>query len=150
MAKEILAVSQRPSNPVSQLAYLIHAALDTRINHSDNFFIDYKQQLCTLVGLSFTVVLAEGSKIGAFRAHIATFLRYRSLIHQQDKLEALSVAIAEMICSAISPFTVLGFPRYYDDFLLALTHTVSPSDTISIEIRNRIQKILLELLDKCD
>ncbi len=150
MAKEILAVSQRPSNPVSQLAYLIHAALETRSHHSDNFSTDYKQQLCTLVGLSFTAVLTEGSKTGSFRPHIANFLRFRNLIHQPDKFEPLSVAISEMICNAILPFTVLGFPRYYDDFLVALTHAVSPSDAISIEIKNRMQEILLALLDKCN
>ena len=149
MAKEILAVSSRPSNPVSQLAYLIHAALDTRRNHSDNFSTEYMQQLCTLVGLSYTAVLSEGSKAWSFRPHIAIFLRYRSLIHQSDKVEQLSVAIAEMICHAIYPFKALGFPRYYDDFLNAIIYVVSSSDTTSIEIKNGIQEILLELLDQC-
>ena len=49
MAKEILAVSSRSSNPVSHLAYLINAALEARSSHSDSFSTDYKQQLRTLV-----------------------------------------------------------------------------------------------------
>ena len=121
----------------------------TRSNHSDNFSTDYKQQLCTLVGLSFTAVLAEGSKTWSIRPHLATFLRYRNMVHQPDKLELLSVAIAEIICNAIYSFKVLGFPQYYDDFLNAIIYIVCSSDAISIEIKNGIQEILLELLDQC-
>lgn len=149
MAKEILAVSSRPGNPVSHLAYLIHAALEERSNLSDNFSTDYQKQLCTLAGLSFTAVLAEGSKTRSCRPHFAAFLRYSNLTHQQGKFERLSVAVAEIACNAIYPFKVLGFPRYYDDFLLAMTHTVSSSDTPSAETKNGIQEILLELLEEC-
>ncbi len=150
MAKEILAVSSRPSNPVSHLAYLIHAALKERSSVSDSFSTDYKRQLSTLVGLSFTAVLTEGSKTRSCRPYLAAFLRYSNLSQQQGKLEELSVAIAEMVCNAIHPFKVLGFPWYYDDFLLAMTHTVSPSDAVSAETKKGIQEILLELLEKCD
>jgi hypothetical protein len=76
-------------------------------------------------------------------------VRLPCLTHQQDEFERLSVAIAEMICNAIYPFRVLGFPQYYDDFLLAMTHTLSSSDTVSTETKNEIQEILLELLEKC-
>jgi len=147
MAKDILAVSSRPSNPVSHLAYLIHAALEARSNHSDNFSTDYKQQLLTLVGLSYTATLAEGSKTRSCRPSLAAFLRYSNLI-QPEKFEQLSVAIAEMVCNAIQPFKVLGYPWYYDDFLLAMTHAVSPSDAISVETKHGIQEVLFELLGK--
>ena len=150
MAKEILAVSSRPGNPVSHLTYLIYAALEERSSFSDGFSIDYQRQLCTLVGLSFTAVLAEGSKTRQCGLSLAAFLCYSNLNQHQDKFEELSAAIAEMVCSSIYPFKVLGFPWYYDDFLLAMTHAVSPSDAVSAETKNGIQEILLELLEKCD
>lgn len=149
MAKQILAVSSRPSNPVSRLAYLIHAVLEERSAHSVNFSTDYKQQLCVLAGLSFTVVLAEGSKIKSFRPHLATFLRYNKLTHP-NKFKPLSIALAEMIRNAIHPFKVLGFPHYYDDFLLAMSRAVSPSNRVSVKTKKVIQGILHELLMKCD
>ena len=146
MAKRILAVSSRPSNPVSQLAYLIHAALETRRDLSDDFSIDYKQHLRTLVGLSFAAVLSEGDKTRSCRPSLVEFLRYGNLV-RPEKFEQLSVAISEMVCNAIDSFKALGYPRYYDDFLLAMTHAVSSSETVSDETKNGIQEILLELLD---
>ena len=125
MAKQILAVSSRPSNPVSHLAYLINAAMKARSKLSDYFSTEYKQQLRTLVGLSFTAILAEGSKLRACRPSLVVLLRYNKLT-QPEKFEQLSVAIAELVCNAIHPFKVLGYPRYFDDFLLAMTHAVSP------------------------
>lgn len=146
MAKRILAVSSRPSNPVSHLAYLIHAALETRRDLSDDFSIDYKQHLHTLVGLSFTAMLSEGNKTRSCRSSLVDFLRYDDLI-QPKKFEQLSAAISEMVCNAIASFKALGYPRYYDDFLLSMTHAVSSSETVSAETKSRIQEILLELLN---
>jgi hypothetical protein len=147
MAKEILAVSSRSSNPVSHLAYLINAALEARSSHSDSFSTDYRQQLCTLVGLSFTAALTEGSKMRTCKPSLAAFLRYNNL-NRPEKFELLSVAIAKMVCNAIYSFKVLGYPWYFDDFLGALTHAVSPSDTVSTETKNGIREVLLELLEK--
>jgi len=149
MAKDILAVSSRPSNPVPHLAYLINAALEERCSSVVNIPTDYQQQLCTLMGLSFTAVMAEGSRTRSCRPHLAAFLRYSNLTQHQERFERLSVAVAEMVCNAIYPFKILGFPRYYDDFMLAMTNTLSPSSTVSDEIKDAIQEVLLKLLEKC-
>jgi hypothetical protein len=149
MAKHILAVSSRPSNPVSHLAYLINAALEERCSSTADIPTDYQQQLCTLMGLSFTAVMAEGSRTRSCRPHLAAFLRYSRSTQHQGKFERLSLAIAEMVCNAIYPFKMLGFPRYYDDFMLAMTHTLSPSNTVTAKIKDAVQDVLLELLEKC-
>ena len=120
MAKRILAVSLRPSNHVSQLAELIQAAFEERSTYSDYFSIDYKQQVHTFVGLAFAAVMAEGSKVKACRPLLASFFRYSALSRKKN-FQPLSVAIAELVCKAMCPFKVLGYPRYYDDFLLAGT-----------------------------
>ena len=144
MAKEILAVSTHPSNPVSQLAELIQAALEERSNHSEYFSTDYKQQLHTFVGLGFTAVMRKAAN--------KVFSTYACILYystsRQEKFKQLS-SNCRMICNAMHPFKVLGYPRYYDDFLLAATHTVDPSDAASAETKNERQEKLLELLSKC-
>ncbi len=152
MAKRILAVSPCTSNPVSPIAYLIHAALQQRCQHSSDSHKEYQQTLATLVGLGFTAILSEGSRIESCKSHFDFCLQFREFIQGTDNpvnLAALSVSIAEIVCSAIYPFKVLGFPRYYDDFMLAMTHALTLSDTVSLDTKNRVQEILLELLEKC-
>lgn len=103
------------------------------------------QQLHTLVGLSFTAMLADEGKIRSCRLSLI-FLRYGNLIHPR-KYEELAVAIAEITYSAFDSFKALGFPRYYDDFLLSMAHTASTSEIVSDETKNGIHEILLKLLD---
>ena len=145
MAKRIVTVSSHPFNPVSQLAELIQAAFEERSVHSDYFSIDFKQQLRTFAGLGFAAVMAEGSKIKYCRPLLASFLRY-SILPRKKNFQMLSVAVAELVCNAMCPFKVLGYPRYYDDFLLAGTRIVDPSGTAVSETKNERQEKLLELL----
>ncbi len=148
MANDILAVSSRSSNLVSQLAYLIDTALQERCNLSTDSHADYHRALTTLAGLGFTAILAEGSQVRSCRPYLATFLRYRDFTLHTDKLESLSHAIAEIICGAIRPFNVLGHPMYYDDFITALVKALKSSDTHDVKIDKGIKKMLQELFDK--
>ncbi len=148
MANDILAVSPRSSNLVSQLAYLIDTALQERCNLSSDSHTDYHRALTTLAGLGFTAVLAEGSQVRSCRPHLATFLRYRDFTQHADKLDVLSHAIAEIICSAIHPFSVLGHPMFYNDFIAALVNTLKSSDMHDAKTDKGIRKMLQELFER--
>jgi hypothetical protein len=148
MANHILAVSPHSSNTVSQIAYLIDITLQERSDPSTESHVDYCRELATLMGLSFTAVLAEGSQVRSCKPHLATFLRYRDFVQHADKLEQLSHAIASMVCSAVYPFKILGHPKYYDDFVGALVNTLQSSDTQNAEIEKGIKKIMQKLFEQ--
>ena len=149
MANAILAVSPHSSNTVTQIAYLIDAALHERC---DNFSTDsheiYHRALSTLASLGFTAILAEGSRAQSCQPHFATFLRYRNFTQHADKLEILSHAIAEIICNAMYPFQRLGHPLYYDDFITSLVITLKSSDEYDPKTDKRIKMLMQQLFEK--
>ncbi|MCE3238540.1 MAG: hypothetical protein K0R24_1521 [Gammaproteobacteria bacterium] len=151
MANGILASSTSLGNPVSEIASLIDAALQKRCHlPTDNDLgATYAQLLSTTVGLGFTAILAEGSRIQSCKPHLATFLRYRDLTQSANKASLLAMAIAKITCSAIQPFRVLGFPVYYDDFVSAFLHTLYPHFDASSDIRKEIKKTVRRLFEKC-
>ncbi len=148
MAKDSLAVSPTSSNLVSQLAYLINTALRERCDLSSDSRADYYRDLATLIGLGYTAILAEGSRIGLCRPYIATFLRYRDFARHAVKLETFSHAIAEIVCNAIRPFKVLGHPLYHDEFIAALVTVLRTSDIDNVLADKGIKKMLQELFIK--
>jgi len=98
--------------------------------------------------LGFTAIAAEGSRVRSCRPHFTTFLRYRDFTRHADKLEPLSHAIAEIVCHAIHPFSVLGHPVFFDDFIAALVNTLASSDTRDVKTGKGIRKLMLELFRK--
>jgi hypothetical protein len=150
MAKGILATSSHSSNPVSSIAYLIHAAFEQRSEFSaDSDSYKYQQSLSTLLGLAFTAILSENSRVESYRPHFDLFLRCRNSIQDPDNLEIVSVSIAEIVCGAIYPFHVLQHPRYYDDFIKALLMILKPSNVDNPEIEKEIKVLLQELFKQC-
>jgi hypothetical protein len=148
MANAILAVSPHSSNTVSQIAYLINTALQERCNLSNDSYADYHRIITTLMGLSFTAILAEGSSVRSCRLHLIYFLRYRDFTQHTDKLELLSHAMAEIICNAMHPFSALGHPSYFDDFITALVNTLKSSDVHDVKADKRIKNVMQELFEK--
>jgi hypothetical protein len=151
MANESLAVSQPHGNPVSEIAYLIETSLQERCDFSpeDYPYSDYLRELKTLMGLGFTVILAEGSRVRSCRPHFATFLRYRDFIQHSDKLSQLAIVIAEIICSAIRPFKVLGFPLYYDSFVNKLANLLKSHGIANTEQEKKVKKLIQQLFEMC-
>jgi len=150
MVKRSLTVSLHPSNPVPQIARLIDAALQKHCDLPQKIHADYQLELSTLMGLSFTAILAEGSQIASSRQYLATYLRYRNFNHHLDKLQQLSHAIATIVCSTIYSFKKLGFPLYYDSFMTALVNTLKlPIGDSDIEATKGIKNILQELFEHC-
>jgi hypothetical protein len=151
MANAILSTSTPLGNPVSEIAYLIDAALQERCHLPADIYLDtgYAESLATLVGLGFTAILAEGSRIRSCKPHLAYFLRYRHLTQQADKTDQLAMTLANIICNAIQPFRVLGFPMYYDDFVSALINVLTSPTAGSPDTKNGIKNILHCLFEKC-
>lgn len=146
MVKRSLTVSLRSSNPVPQIADLFNAILQKHSHFSGKFYVHW---LSALVGLGFTAILAEGSRVQLCRSHFAIFLRYRDFIQHRDRLDQLSHAIAEIICNAIYAFKSLGFPLYYDSFMLAFANLLKSQDSVSAESLKKIKKMMQELFEQC-
>ena len=149
MAKRIVAVSPQPSNPVSHIAYLIFVALRERCHYSAASQKESQQALATLVGLGFTAILREGSRIESCKPHLNLFLKCREFTQHTDNLEILSVSIAEIVCNAIYPFSVLKHSHYYADFREALITLLKSSSVDDSETDKGIEVILQELFLLC-
>jgi hypothetical protein len=146
MVKRSLTVSSHSSNPVPQIADLFNAILQKHSHFSGKFYVHW---LSTLVGLGFTAILAEDSRVQLCKPCFATFLRYRDFTQHTDKLELLSHAIAEIICHAIYAFKSLGFPLYYDSFMLAFANLLKSQDSVNAESLKKIKKMMQELFEQC-
>lgn len=148
MAKRILAVSSRPSNLVSHLAYLIGKVLHERCDRPSDSHIGYRRVLSTLIGLGFTAIIADGKRVHQYRRHMSTFLRYCDFAQHAGKLSFLAKAVAEIVCAAIPRFSVLGHPIYYDDFIKALPLALQSSNKVDAKTLNEAQLMLQDLFEK--
>ncbi len=101
------------------------------------------------MGLGFTAILAEGNKIKSCKPHFFTCLRYHNFIEYPKELQQLSIAIAEIICTAIRPFRQLGFPLYYDSFVQALVCILKSYGTNDAGKEKDIKKMLQQLFEMC-
>lgn len=138
MAEHMLAVSSRQNNPILDISSLINESLLNMCANSDRFYLDYNE-LSTLIGLSLTAIMAEGTQVDVCKTHFETFLRYRYFPKQ--KLEEVSIAISEIIHHGLHSFKTLGFPRYYDDFIWSLHRTLSSFSTTPIRIKQKLYQI---------
>jgi len=104
-----------------------------------------------VIGLGFTAMLAESSQTQPCQLHLLAFLHCGDNFTQCiDKFERLSKTAAEVICSAINPFKLLGTPRYFDDFLLAITNVVYPASMELIEKKQKTKELLQTLFEECN
>ncbi len=151
MAKGSVATPSHSINPVSHLSYLIEAVLQDSCDQPPDFHENYRRQFATLVGLSFTAMLAKGSWPRCSQWQLITFLGYGDNFTQsKDKFGELSILVAELVCNAISPFKLLGMPRYFDDFMLAMTSIIYPTSMELMEKKRNIRELLQTLFEKCD
>ncbi|GEM_PF-1335623 len=151
MAKRSVAIPSRSINPVPHLSYLIEAALQDSCDQPPDFHENYRRQFATLIGLGATAILAKGNWTLSTQWHLLTFLSYDDDFTQsKDKFERLSVIAAEMICNAITPFTFLGMPRYFDDFMSVMTHVIYPASMELADKKRNMRELLQTLFEKCD
>ena len=151
MANGSVATPSHSINPVSHLSYLIEAALQDSCNQPSDFHENYRRQFASLVGLSFTAMLAKGSWPRCSQWQLLTFLGYGDNFTQsKEKFEELSFIVAELVCNAMPPFKFLGMPRYFDDFMLALMHIIYPASMELTDKKRNIGKLLQTLFENCD
>lgn len=103
-----------------------------------------------LLGLGFTAILSEGSQVQLYKPHFDFFLQHRDFTQHADKLEILSVSVAEIVCGALCPFHTLGHPSYYDDFIKALVVVLKSSEVDSLAVEKGIRAIIQGLMEGCD
>jgi hypothetical protein len=154
MVEPILTVSPHAINPVSYLARLIHVALRRRCRSSAASQKEFQKALAIVVGLSFTAILSEGSRVESCEPHLDFFLKYRNVTQYTDNLKilfvSLSGSIAEIICHAIYPFSVLRCPNYYADFIEALVVLLKSFNEEDPEGEKEIIKMILrDLFSLC-
>ncbi len=137
------------SSYISPIAYLICAALEQHSQCSADSYKEYQQALATVVGLGFTAILSEGSRVESCVPHVTIFLQCRDFIQRADKIEIVSVSIAEIICNAIPPFNMLKHPSYYHNFRAALMTLLKSSSADNPKIDKKIESLLRELFSRC-
>jgi hypothetical protein len=151
MAKRSVAIPSLSINPVSHLSYLIEDVLQDSCNESSDFHENYRRQFATVIGLAFAAILAKGNCAHSNQWHMLTFWCYGNDFTQcTDRFERLSVIVAELICNALMSFKFLGMPRYFDDFVLAMTYILYPANMDSMDKKRNIRDLLQTLFEKCD
>ncbi len=151
MANGSVAIPSRSINPVSHLSPLIEAALQDSCDQPPDFHENFRRQFATLIGLGATAILAKGKWTLSTQWHLLTFLSYDDDFTQsKDKFERLSIIVAEMICNAMTPFKFLGMPRYFDDFMQAMTCVIYPVSIGTVDKKRNIRELLQTLFENCD
>jgi hypothetical protein len=151
MVEPILTVSPYARNPVSHIASLIHVALERRCGYPVASQKEFQQALAIVVGLGFTAILHEGSRVESCNPNLDFFLKYREFTQHTDHLKKLSVSISEIVSNAIYPFRALGRPNYYADFMETMVTLLksSPDADDSEADKRMLEVILRELFSAC-
>lgn len=126
MAKNIIATHDTSCNTILSISRKIEEALRKKSNQSTESIVEIRTQLTTLFGLSLTAVASERSLYNEKDPSIKQFLKmfYGSQsdfdLDNELSSDAMIQFFAEIIHKAAHSFKHLGFPYYYDDFVLSL------------------------------
>jgi len=150
MANESVTISSSAINPVLHLSHLIKTALQCSCDQSVGFHEHYRGQFGLLVGLGLTAMLAKGGQKQACEKYLGAFLSCGDDFTQcSDEFDPVSVLIAEIVCSAMSPFQFLGSPRYFGDFIQAILSVIYPACMELIEKKENVHQLLQKLFETC-
>jgi hypothetical protein len=143
MAKGILAVPPLSRNDISILAHLFEVSFDYYIHNNSPFFLDYLQALRTVVGLGFTAVLVDRQLLCIYQRYLELFLAQEegNFKERKEGKTLIAQSVAEMASTAVISFSILKFPHYYEDFLLALHYTMAKIPEL-IDENNEAERIL--------
>ena len=140
MAKEILAVSARHRNHILQNFSADSNFLCDNLTIFDNPPPYSFHELDILIGLAFTAILVQGTEITACRTQLSIFLdaRQSSLCISQK----IVFAVCYLLKKGFSAFKFLGYPYYFDDFIVAYHRILNSPNIISPRIKQEMQEIL--------
>lgn len=85
---------------------------------------------------------------GAHLLRLSTFVRCQGGLHRPPERKKAALAAAEVVYGAMGPFKSMGFPHYYEDFVLALSRVLDPSGPSTLKKKEQIKKALSLLFDK--
>lgn len=150
MANESVTISACAINPVPYLSHLIKAALQEASMESTGFHEHYRGQFSLVVGLSLTALLARGGQNQSCRKYFGGFLHCSdNFTRCSDEFDQVSLLVSEMVFSAMSAFLFLGFPRYFGDFIEAITSVICPVNIEYIQKKEKMDELLRKLFETC-
>ena len=149
MAHRILAVEPLSRNDIPILAHLFEVSFDYYLGTNSPFFIDYLKHLRMLAGLGFTAVLVDRDLLLTYQHYLDRFMVHNEgdFRASQNAKTLIAQSAAEMVVTAAISFSALNCPRYYQDFIVALHHTIATIPERGEEQRNA-QSILARLAVK--
>lgn len=127
MAKSILTGEPFSRNDISKLAQLFEQSFDYYVNNQSPFFPDYLKALRTMIGLAFTAALTDRDLFFTYQHYLERFIAQDlgDFKINPGAKRGISQAVAEMVNTGAISFYALRFPRYYDDFRVALCYTLA-------------------------
>jgi hypothetical protein len=129
MANIRLTVQPLSRNDIVELANLFELSFDYYIKNNSPFLIDYLRSLRTLVGLGFTATAALGNKalLCIYQRYLDDFMRHKegNFKESEGAKTLIAQSVAELVATAILSFNALNYPRYYEEFMLALQYTMA-------------------------
>jgi hypothetical protein len=120
VANNILSTLRLSRNDISSLACIFDVNFRHFCANNSPFAIDYLNELKTIAGLGFTAVLLDGSFIATYHEKLNIFLQYLDFRKHENSLQLLSSNIAEMVDVSADVFRFIQYPRFYEDFAVAL------------------------------
>jgi hypothetical protein len=99
------------------------------------------------VGLGYTAVLADNALLSIYQRHLDGFHGQQNgnFVEREGAKTFIANSVSEMVSVALISFSALEHPRYYGDFLQALSYTLFkvPRLTEEVEKAERILKGLV-------
>ena len=145
MANATITAPPLSDNDIRILADIFHSVFKYFCgNGFSPFEREYLRDVLTLVGLSFTALLVDGSLLVTYETRLQTIIRYREFKEHQEYLHMFSRAIAEIIAGGTFVFEFVKYPNYHEEFLRLIHTTVNDIRVsgVTLEDRQRLVQLL--------
>jgi hypothetical protein len=140
MAKEILAASARRRNSILRILSTNGSYLCNNASFPPNPPPYSLHELDILIGLAFTAILAQGRHVEKCRSKFEVYLDHR---HENENVsDFVVVAVSYLLRKGFAAFKFIGYPYYFDDFIMLYYHILKTTIPIFPTIKHEMQKIL--------
>lgn len=144
MGNHIVAGEPLSCNDIPILANLFETSFEYYNTRNTPFFSDYLQRLRTLAGLGFSAALVDRSLFYLYQRSLAGFIAQKEgdFKEKQSSKSLIALSSAEMVRIAARSFRSLRFPRYYDDYYMALYYTIAKIPNLAFQQQIEVERIL--------
>ena len=127
MANIRLTVQPLSRNDIVILANLFELSFDYFLNHNSPFLIDYLQSLTNFDRTWVCSALADKDLLCLYQHYFDTFMKHKEGNFKESKgaKKLIAQSVAELVAIAVISFKSLNYPRYYEDFMVALHDTMA-------------------------